>query len=153
MFALDHVLSNMDDDSYDLKSLGAMDRLAHSLHQQETWARAAVIYKKKEKTNMKHMDQRKDLCTCLKNNFDELITEHLEEVAEYIRKEHDEHGEHEHEHERTAHGEHGEELPPSIKNEASWETWKEMTYANMTEEIEKVWARNVAHYINCKLNF
>ena len=52
---------------------------------------------------MKHMAQPTAFCTCLKNNFDELITEHLEEVAEYIRKEHDEHEKHEHEHERTAH--------------------------------------------------
>merc|ERR1712179_565834 len=148
MFALDHVLSNMDDESYDLKGLSAMDSLAHNLHQQETWARAAKIYKRKAKSNAKHMTLRTTLCTCLKDNFDDLILEHLEEVAEYIRKE-----QHEHEHDRTAHGDHGEELPPSIMNEASWMTWKEMTYANITEEIEKEWARNVAHYINCKLNF
>merc|ERR1712183_987769 len=118
MFALDHVLSNMDDESYDLKGLSAMDRLAHNLHQQETWARAAPIYKRKAKSNANHMAKRIDLCNCLKKNFDDLITEHLEEVAEYIRKEHDE---------RTAHGEHGEEIPPSITSEASWITWKNMT--------------------------
>merc|ERR1711909_58438 len=87
MFALDHVLSNMDDESYDLKGLSAMDRLAHNLHQQETWARAASIYKRKVKSNARHMTQRTTLCTCLRDNFDGLITEHLEEVAEYIRKE------------------------------------------------------------------
>ena len=144
MFALDHVLSNMDDNSYDLKDHSAMDRLAHNLHQQETWARAATIYKKKERSNKKNEKKRSHLCSCLKKKYDSEITEHLEEVAEHIR---------EYNKARTAHGEHGEEVPPSITDEASWETWKDMTYGNVTEEMEREIARNVAIYMNCKLNF
>ena len=44
MFALDHVLSNMDDNLYDFKNGNALDRIAHNLHMQEVWQNAAKKY-------------------------------------------------------------------------------------------------------------
>ena len=45
-----------------------------------------------------------------------------------------------------------EEAIPNIADEATWETWKDMTYANMDEDLKKDLSYNFAHYMNCKLN-
>jgi len=81
MFALDHVLSNMEDNSYDFKNGNALDRLAHNLHMQETWANAAKVYKK-----MKRMNSKKRLCSCLDEVYGPWITKSLLYLAKEMRE-------------------------------------------------------------------
>merc|ERR1712142_1264618 len=72
MFALDHILSNMEDNDYDFKNGNALDRLAHNLHMQETWANAAKIYRK-----LKRLNSNKPLCSCLDQVYGEWVTKSL----------------------------------------------------------------------------
>merc|ERR1712025_543775 len=151
----------MGNNMYDLKDYPALNRLAHNLHQQETWFRAAEFYKRRVKSqNRKERiyNKRKEKCLCMEDTYDSLILKHLEELADHIREGILDVGPIP----KTAHGEHGGELPPEIRNERTWEAWKVFTYGNVTtnryqivlnEDREKKIARYVGNYINCKLNF
>merc|ERR1712215_244505 len=57
MFALDHVLSNMEDNYCDIENGKALDRIANNLHMQEFWQNTAKFYRKLKR-------RRPKLCGC-----------------------------------------------------------------------------------------
>jgi len=182
MFALDHVLSNMEDNAYDFKNGNALDRLAHNLHMQETWAKAAKVYKDKK---MKKLNSQKRLCSCLDEVYGNWITESLLYLAKEIREPEEVYvggsdkrvaprprygggccprpprewfreefliAKRSAEGVDSKSGVHHEESIPSITNEETWAIWKNMTYANMNEELEYYVAYHLATFLRCKLN-
>merc|ERR1711892_1217168 len=82
LFALDHVLSHMEDNEYSIKNGNALDRVAHALHMQETWQTAAKVYKKL--TNKRKPG--KLLCSCLDQVYGEWISKSLLYIAKQIRE-------------------------------------------------------------------
>jgi len=175
LFTLDHVLSHMEDNEYGIKNGNALDRVAHALHMQETWQNAAKIYKKltKKRTPGK-------LCSCLDQVYGEWITKSLLYIAKQIREPDTmyTHSEAENntrkvyhylyrgsygggccvgstqlqQEQRSSKEEDKEEAIPNIVDEETWKTWKDMTYANMDEDLKNELSYNFAHFMNCKLN-
>merc|ERR1712106_106712 len=220
LFALDHVLSHMEDNEYGIKNGNALDRVAHALHMRETWQNAAKVYKKLTK-------RPKKLCSCLDQVYDEWITKSLLYIAKQIREPETmyTHSEGANNKRRPYNGNYGggccgpsltlpprttrtpltkrtkrtprtlptrptppptrptrpiptpydgggwgcggsdcflqalrkkrsskEEAIPNIVDEETWKTWKDMTYANMDEDLKNELSKNLAHFLNCKLN-
>jgi len=81
MFALNHVLSNMEDNNYDIKNGNALDRIAHNLHMQELWQNAAKFYKKSKLKGKR----KSKLCGCLDETFSNVINASLHLLANAIR--------------------------------------------------------------------
>merc|ERR1739838_112029 len=198
LFALDHVLSHIEDNEYGIKNGNALDRVAHALHMQETWQNAAKIYKKltkKRKPGKLLAKQEKTwnaICSCLDQVYGELISKSLLYIAKQIREP------------ETMYATSGaanntrrvpppyrgnygggccsddpwspwspwstdlmvprepgqqirsrstkEEAIPNIVDEETWESWKDMTYAKMDENLKNELAYNFAHFMYCKLN-
>merc|ERR1712106_108973 len=181
LFALNHVLSHMEDNEDDIKNGNALDRVAHALHMQETWQNAAKVYKKLTKKGKPG----KLLCSCLHQVYSEWINKSLLYIAKQIREP------------ETMYtssgaanntrrvpppyrGSYGggcciddpcrndpwtitlpcqirshstkEEAIPNIVDEETWESWKDMTYAKMDEDLKNELSYNFAHFMNCKLN-
>jgi len=81
MFALDHVLSNMEDNNYDIKNGNALDRIAHNLHMQELWQNAAKFYKESKLKGKR----KSKLCGCLDETFNTVVNASLHLLAKAIR--------------------------------------------------------------------
>merc|ERR1711962_63757 len=45
-FALDHILSHMDDEHYGIKNANPLDEIGHAMHMHSIWERASELYKK-----------------------------------------------------------------------------------------------------------
>merc|ERR1712106_7992 len=164
LFALDHVLSHMEDNKYGIKNGNALDRVAHALHMQETWQNAAKVYKRLAKKGTPEK-----LCSCLDQVYGEWISKSLLHIAKQIREPEAmyTHSESSPNTRAAYRGNYGggccrppkklkisskEEAIPNIVDEETWETWKDMTYANMDEDLKKDLSYSFAHYMNCKLN-
>merc|ERR1739838_308947 len=164
LFVLDHVLSHMEDNEYGIKNGNALDRVAHALHMQETWQNAAKVYKRLAKKGTPGK-----LCSCLNRVYGEWITKSLLHIAKQIREPEAmyTHSDASPNTRAAYRGNYGggccrppkkqkssskEEAIPNIADEATWDTWKDMTYTNMDEDLKKDLSYNFAHYMNCKLN-
>merc|ERR1712034_6116 len=144
LFALDHVLSHMEDNEYDIKNGNALDRIAHALHMQETWADTFKFFRK-----LKREKPSKLLCSCLDRVYGSWITKSLLYIAKQIREPEnmytnsaESNGQR-----RPYRGNYGggccinirqitdlrseirqkEEAIPNIVNEETWKTWKNAT--------------------------
>jgi len=200
LFALNHVLSHMEDNEYGFKNGNALDRVAHALHMQETWQNAAKVYKtltNKRKPGKLPAKQEKTwnaTCSCLDQVYGEWISKSLLYIAKQIREP------------ETMYATSGaanntrrvpppyrgnygggccrddpwspwspwspwtsdeqmrepgqqirsrstkEEAIPNIVDEETWDSWKDMTYAKMDEDLKNELAYNFAHFMYCKLN-
>jgi len=175
LFALDHVLSNMDDNSYDFKNGNALDRIAHNLHMQEVWQNAAKKYKGIRRRKPK-------LCGCLEETYSSTVNESLHFLAKQIR-------EPELMYTRTSEkraiysprygGGGGTRCRPwpkcvlfppaeetfalrggsnplqssldSIVDEKTWDLWKNSTSANIDDEKKEEMASSFALFMKCNL--
>jgi len=80
-FALDHILSHMDDEEYGIKHANPLDELGHAMHMHSIWQRASELYKKVAAKKR----GRKRFCRCLLKTYNASIMDHLELLAKQIR--------------------------------------------------------------------
>jgi len=76
-FALDHILSHMDDEHYGIKHANPLDEIGHAMHMHSIWQRASELYKTVAESN--------DFCNCLLETYNDSIMDHLELLAQEIR--------------------------------------------------------------------
>ena len=71
----------MEDNEYGIKNGNALDRIAHALHMQETWANTVKFFKK-----LKKEKPSKSLCSCLDQVYGDWITKSLLYITKQIRE-------------------------------------------------------------------
>jgi len=170
MFALNHVLSNMEDNNYDIKNGNALDRIAHNLHMQELWQNAAKFYKKSKLKGKR----KSKLCGCLDETFSNVINASLHLLANAIRRPEPEQVNTQKPEERKVvitsprpYGGGGgiilfpigirsgsNSIQTSVDNivdEKSWDDWKDFNSLNLDDEKKAEMASSFALFMKCNL--
>jgi len=79
-FALDMILSNMDDKLYGIMNANVLDRIAHAMHMHNMWEHASKSYKELVENPPKSGE-----CSCLIEAYMEDIMKNLLTIAKLIR--------------------------------------------------------------------
>merc|ERR1711915_567864 len=79
-FALDNVLSHLDDQDWGIKNAYTLDRIAHDIHMHMIWQAASGKY-----LEFMNTPPSSDTCPCLFSTHNASITAHLNMMAEEIR--------------------------------------------------------------------
>merc|ERR1719369_2332093 len=157
MRVLDNILSNDDDsDTFLLRGVNRMTKIAHGLHMNDVWQKASLAYKLLKKTPPSSY-----LCPCLNNDEDTGLMEHLKSWSDMLRG--TDNG--------TGNGNEDRILPltergknssleayifwiynfenaPVLEDQVSWEWWKDGMKSSMLDKNE---IRHLALYLHCKI--
>ena len=79
-FAMDQVLSHMDDPKYGIKKLNNMDRIAHNIHMHMMWQIASPYY-----AELLSSPPDTDMCPCLLQTYKQEVRDELTIIAREIR--------------------------------------------------------------------
>eukprot|EP00092_Neocalanus_flemingeri_P036935 GFUD01040208.1.p1 GENE.GFUD01040208.1~~GFUD01040208.1.p1 ORF type:complete len:240 (-),score=37.23 GFUD01040208.1:13-732(-) len=145
LFALDHILSHMEDNEYDIKNANALDRITHALHMQEFWSETSKFFNK-----LSQKARSEKMCSCIQQIYGEDITQELLHIAKQIRNSVQMYVFH---FETKTKLKRSEKLlaMASIVDEESWDSWKNETTVGLTQTIKDEMAYNFALYLGCKL--
>merc|ERR1711962_64304 len=80
-FALDHILSHMDDEHYGIKHANPLDEIGHAMHMHSIWQRASELYK----TVAAKKVPKERFCKCLLETYNDSIMDNLKLLAQEIR--------------------------------------------------------------------